>query len=295
MTARLVVLEVPFNSSGALDGVARMPQALGEAGLYDVVGGEMPAARTLVPFETPRAVRGMGGLLAEAALVSMIDNLSTAVQRALTADRWPLVIGGDCSVLLGVLRGAGAAGLLFIDGHEDAWPPHSTPTGEAADCELGIALGFHPGPNRLGQTGAFIDPEHVVVLGPRDRDELADASVASIADRVAFVSGDELAGGDVDVIAAGAVSRLRRRRGSWWLHVDLDVLATDALPAVDYQQSGGLTWAQLRRLMDAAMRQGGCIGASVVIYNPDLDGGVHARRIVEFLGQLISSIDRPPG
>lgn len=287
MTAGLVVLEVPFNSSGTRDGVARMPQALEEAGLYGVLGRQTRVSSTAVPFESPVAVRGPGGLLAEAALASMIDNLSTAVQQAIAADRWPLVIGGDCSVVLGVLRGTGTVGLLFVDGHEDAWPPQTSPTGETADCELGIALGFCPGPPQLGRPGAFIAPDHVVVLGPRDRDELADASVASIADRIAFVSGDELVGGDIDVIAAGAVAGLRRRPGPWWLHVDLDVLATAALPAVDYPQPGGLTWLQLQQLGDAAMGQGGCIGASVVIYNPDLDGGAHAARIVDFIGHLV--------
>ena len=34
----------------------------------------------------------------------------------------------------------------------------------------------------------------------------------------------------------------------WWLHVDLDVLATTQLAAVDYQQPGGLSWDQLQTL-----------------------------------------------
>jgi arginase len=32
------------------------------------------------------------------------------------------------------------AGLFFIDGHEDAYPTHKSPIGEAADMEFGFAL-----------------------------------------------------------------------------------------------------------------------------------------------------------
>lgn len=34
------------------------------------------------------------------------------------------------------------AGLIFVDGHEDAWDPHRSGTGEAADSEIALALGW---------------------------------------------------------------------------------------------------------------------------------------------------------
>lgn len=287
MTAGVSVLEVPFNSSGTSDGVARMPRALRTAGLYDVLGRHRVVAATPVAFEPADPVRGPAGLLAERALVSMVGHLSAALAETRAADRWPLVIGGDCAVLLGVLRSAIASGVLFVDGHEDAWPPRRSPTGEAADSELGIALGLHPGPPELAPDGDLLDPAHVVVLGPRDRDELADGQIPSIARHVAFVPGEELAGSDIDAIVDRELTPLRRRTTRWWLHVDLDVLATAALPAVDYPQPGGLTWSQLHRLTAAALAHGGCAGASVVIYNPDLDDGDNAGRIVGYLDELV--------
>jgi hypothetical protein len=81
----------------------------------------------------------------------------------------------------------------------------------------------------------------------------------------------------------------KQRSAHWWLHVDLDVLSTDALPAVDYPQRGGLTWAQLHELTAAAVGKGGCVGASVVIYNPDLDKGANAELIVGYLENLVSA------
>ena len=75
----------------------------------------------------------------------MISGVDHAVGAAWALRRFPLLLGGDCPVLIGALGAAGRAafgdiGLLFVDGHEDAWPPKTSPTGEAADTELGLVL-----------------------------------------------------------------------------------------------------------------------------------------------------------
>jgi arginase len=53
-------------------------------------------------------------------------NLAAAVRTTLESGAFPLVIGGDCSVLLGSLYGArlaGARGLIHVDGHSDFFYP----------------------------------------------------------------------------------------------------------------------------------------------------------------------------
>lgn len=270
-----------------------MPDALVGAGMYEVLGRLAEVNRARVTFETPRSGRGPAGLLAEPALVSMVENLSEIVGNTLAGGHWPLVIGGDCAVLLGALLGIRRAGyrpgLLFVDGHEDAWPPHRSPTGEAADCEMGLALGLYPPPAALRAHVPLVAPELVVALGPRDSAELSNASVESLANRVRMVTGAELVNGDTTEIAASAADHLRAETEKWWLHVDLDVMSTEALPAVDYPQPGGLSWSKLRRLTGAALRKGGCVGASVVIYNPDRDDGANAEVIVRYLAYIVST------
>ena len=167
--------------------------------------------------------------------------------------------------------------------------PRRSPTGEAADCEMGLALGLYPPPAALQAHVPLVAPERVVALGPRDGAELSNASVESIANRVRTVTGAELVNGDTTKIAASAAEHLLEETEKWWLHVDLDVLSAEALPAVDYPQPGGLSWSQLRRLTGAALTKGGCIGASVVIYNPDLDDGANAEVIVRYLDYIIAT------
>src|SRR5215831_17567012 len=148
----VVLIGVPANSSGTADGVARAPGVLRQRGLATALAAR-PGFTDAgdLPLAAPVPRRGPSGLLAEDALIAMIGQVRAAVSAARADGRFPLLIGGDCPVILGALAAlqAGAAepgllfvepGLLFVDGHEDAWPPRTSPTGEAADCELGLAL-----------------------------------------------------------------------------------------------------------------------------------------------------------
>ncbi len=271
------VVGVGFNSAGVDTGVARAPAALRAAGLVRAVGGRDAGN---VAFAGLRPERGpRSGLLAEDALVSMVGEVRLAVEEAYRRGTFPLVVGGDCPVLLGALAASPGVGMLFVDGHEDAWPPRESTTGEAADCELGLALGFTPA--NLPSL-PLIEAGVVAMLGPRDAAELAQAGVPSVRDRV-WLKTDEDLHGHVAECTGNALDHLRTER--FWLHVDLDVLSTESLAAVDYPQRGGLDWDELGEITHGALGDRRCAGMSVTIYNPDLDPGRDgARRIVDYLG-----------
>ena len=197
----VVLIGVPTNSSGTADGVARAPGVLRERGLAAALAGRpgFTDAGDLA-LAAPRPRRGPSGLLAEDALIVMIGQVREAVGAARERGRFPLLIGGDCPVILGALAAlqaeAGEPGLLFVDGHEDAWPPRTSPTGEAADCELGLALrmydaGLDP---RLRAVLPRIRAGNVIAAGPRDAGELAAAGVPTLAGRLrALIRPSELA------------------------------------------------------------------------------------------------------
>jgi arginase len=289
------MIYVPFNAAGLPSGVARMPQAIHSAGIEHRMPG--PVAPTWIPITGIGAMRGPSGLLAEDALTSMVADTATALSDAWRDGEIPLVVAGDCPVLLAPLIAAepnGGAGLAFIDGHEDAWDPHVTPTGEASDCEIGLALGLYAGPAGLARQLPCLSPDHLTVLGARDQDEIADAGQPSIRDRVAhYRSGAQLAAEQSYAeIAEAVTASAATAEAGWWCHVDLDVLGTASLPAVDYQQPGGLTWTQLDHLTSACLSVPGCLGASVVIYNPDLDGGHAAGRIADYIAFIRDRLEQ---
>ena len=97
---------MPTNSSGKSGvGVARAPNAIRSAGLIQVLSHycEIYDERD-VAFTLPVTDRDPdSGIIAYDALVSMIQSVYKSVNNALTHGRFPLVIGGDCPILLGCL------------------------------------------------------------------------------------------------------------------------------------------------------------------------------------------------
>ena len=279
----VTILGVPSNSAGTTDGVARAPAALRRAGLVSED----------IEVDPPTPARGADRVIDGPALAATLGRTRVAVAHARAAGSSVILVGGDCPVLIGGLAGCRDAsgevpGLLFVDGHEDAWPASASTTGEAADMELGWLLGR--GVDALGESLRAQIPavphDRVAVLGPRDRSEIVAAGVEPLDDILPIID-DVAVMRDPASAARAALDRISPAGDPWWLHVDLDVLSTEALPAVDYRQPGGLSWPDLRVLTDAALRRGGCIGATVTIYNPDLDPGArYAGTIASFVRDL---------
>ena len=133
--------------------------------------------------------------------------------------------------------------------------------------------------------GASIDAADLALLAYRDLDDAqADGMVHPDALEPAPLHLDVEA---VRAEGAGAVGtrvaeRLERATGTFWLHLDVDVLDQDVFPSTDYLMPGGLTWEELIALMRPPMRSAALVGASLGCYNPDKDpGGQHGRALVE--------------
>jgi arginase len=298
------VIGVPYTSTAAPGGIARAVEVLRSAGLVERLraAGEVHDAGDLALLPGD-GVRGRSGLLNEAGLARLVAATRDAVAAALGRGRWPVLVGGDCPVLLGALAAVrdrrGSCGLLFVDGHEDAWPPARSTTGEASDCELAIALGSvdTPLPQPLAGLLPLLPPRAVAMLGPRDRAELEGDGVGSLSGTVALFRDDEtLRAEGPSAAAQQAIEAVAPAAPACWLHIDLDVLRTDQFAAVDYPQPGGLTWSELQEITTTAAADRRCAGASIAIYNPDRDQGTEgAARLIAFAAGLVATArDRPP-
>jgi arginase len=286
---------VPYTSMARPGGIADAIGVLRGAGLSERLaalgvldGGDME-------LEAPSGERGPSGLLNEQALAHLVVTTRETVRAAQDRDRLPLLVGGDCPVMLGALaaiaEGERPPGLVMVDGHEDAWPPALSETGEASDSELGIALGWiDPLPSPVGELTPLLDPGRVALLGPRDANAIAEGGAASVrADVACFLDDREVVagGGEQSVaIALDAIGDV-----AFWLHVDLDVLATEDFAAVDYPQPGGLRWTDLDAIVSVALASQRCRGASIVIYNPDRDPDRSAAaHVVDFVARSLERL-----
>ena len=101
----LSVIGVPTNSSGKTDGVAKAPTAIRHAGLVHALSRYCKVHNEGdVSFALPTKDRDpYSGIIGYDAFTSMIHAVFKGVNNSINHDRFPLVIGGDCPILLGCL------------------------------------------------------------------------------------------------------------------------------------------------------------------------------------------------
>jgi arginase len=294
------LIEAPFDGFGRVGHQARAAEALRDAGLEGAFGErEVRRADVALPAADPRRAAG-SRLMNEAALLALVEALREHVGAALAAGRFPIVYGGECSVLLGAVSALrdhnGRAALVFVDGHEDTTPLDVSPDGEAANMEVGLLLGItgQLAPAPLRRHLPALEPAALAMLGPRDHALRRTLNLASLADRGVFFRGNETIAAAPAQVAREAVAHVRVAAPAWWLHTDLDVLGQDIFTAGrvpdDEDEPGGLDWAQLTELTAAALACGGCAGWSIAIYDPEQDpDGREARRIVRYVADVAGS------
>jgi arginase len=206
---------------------------------------------------------------------------------------FPVVLGGDCSILLGVacaLRKKGRYGLLFVDGHTDLQTPASSQTGGAAGMDLALVTGR--GPELLTSIEGkkpYIRPEDTILCGYRWPAPGEESPAAPQPPMAAF-SLTLMQQQGFAHSAETAVTRLEAApTQGFWIHVDMDVLATEWMFAVDSPEPGGMTPQELSTLLRTALNSPRCIGMEITIYDPTLDpNGAGADLIVHMLAELFS-------
>lgn len=222
--------------------------------------------------------------------------LSTVVSDTLDNNRFPFILGGDCSILIGImpsLKAKGSYGLLFFDAHADFYEPGRSVTGQVADMELAIVTGRGPLVlSDIHHLKPYVKDEHVVHIGQRDMEEAEKYGSQDIrqtgikcfdlfaieAQGTAAISGEILQ----------HISRLET--DGFWIHFDTDVLSDEINPAVDYRLPGGLSFEQVEHFLKDLLKTGRIAGISITIFNPEYDkSGLIGKNITESLIRIFES------
>jgi arginase len=270
------IVEAPSVLGLFSKGVEALPDALLGAGLAERLGARRAGRVEPPPYDPERDPETL--LLNPRGLADYAVALADAVGLVVDRGEFPVVLGGDCSILLGnllALRRRGRYGLLFLDGHADFYQPEAEPNGEAASMELALVTGRGPAVvTAIEGRRPLVRDEDVVVLGRRDAADAEAHGSQRIEDTaIAMTDLAAVRAAGVDAAAASAVAHLAKvELEGFWLHLDADVLDDEIMPAVDYRMPGGLSWEELVVVLRASV-SGGAVGVNVTIFNPKLDGG----------------------
>jgi arginase len=289
---RYAIIEAPSVLGLKPTGVEELPRALLSHRL-----GDRLHARHACDLEPPTYdpnVDPETKTLNAQAIVRWSPKLADAVEKVLDRDEFPVVLGGDCSILLGpalALRRRGRYGLLYVDGHADFYQPEANPNGEAASMDLASATGH--GPRRLCDLeglAPLVRSEDAVAFGFRDAEEQQEYGSQPLPQDLPAFDLAKVRRMGVAAAATEAVAHLTRAGlDGFFVHLDADCLDDAIMPAVDYRLPEGLTAEELQHTLEVALGSGKAVGIEVTIYNPRLDqdgeaGRVLARILADSLG-----------
>lgn len=293
MIRRYALIEAPSVLGLKPTGVDKLPDQLLNAGL-----AERLQARRAGRVETPayRFERDPETQTLNAqAIAEWSPKLADAMESVLDAGEFPVILGGDCSILLGstlALKRRGRYGLLFIDGHADFYQPEANPNGEAASMDLAFATGH--GPELLTNIegrGPLVRDEDAVAFGFRDAEEQVSFGSQPLPPTLRALDLATVHRRGVESAAREAIEHLTRDElDGFFIHVDADCLDDAIMPAVDYRIPDGLSWDELANTLRIAIASGKAVGFEITIYNPKLDAdGSAGRGLADTLARGLGS------
>jgi len=293
----ILVVDAPTNlglsppGPGKEPGVYGLASALRANGIVSRLGATGGGVVTSPPY-TPQ-IDPSTGVLGGTALRSFSLDLAERVGAVLQEGKFPFVLGGDCSILLGnmlALRRRGRFGLVFIDGHLDfRHPGNSELVGAAAGADLALVSGR--GPDRLTNIdglGPLVRDDDIVTLGEReDYPEWRDIHDTDITVwdlwKMRSLGVNRVALKTLEKMEASGVE-------GFWVHLDADVLDDAVMPAVDSRQPDGLSCAELIEILKPLLGSPLAAGMQVTIFDPELDkDGKIAAEFTDALIEAFSS------
>ena len=252
-----------------------------EAGIYAAAAG----AVTVVPVSLGFDEIVEDDPLADVSLLG--SRVATAVAAGVRAGRRPLLVGGNCTTVPGMVGGLQQGhgpliriGLVWIDAHPDFTTPRTSPDGLLGGMPVATVAGFcQPRWRRAAGIDAPIPADRIVMIGLRRMSESERTIVEASEIAVVAIDSPDL---------RASIERLAEATDLLYVHIDLDVLDPALVPAHFAREPGGPSVEQLVAALEpifdtgrvgafalvslyAAAPQGGAsIAAAIAILRPAL-------------------------
>ena len=142
----------------------------------------------------------------------------------------------------------------------------------------------------LEQRGPLVHSEDVVAFGYRDHEDQSKSGSQPLPSNLRAYDLPALRKTDVAAAAHEAVAHLTRPElDGFFIHLDADVLDDAVMPAVDFRIPGGLSWDELRIVLEIALASPHGFGMGVTIYNPRLDAkGSAGPGLADLLAEVLA-------
>ncbi len=196
-----------------------------------------------------------------------MGELYAALAGWVTSVDQPVVMAGDCVSTIGVLAGLQrreiSPTLYFFDAHGDFHTWETTPSQFIGGMPLAMLTGR--GEQTIVEQSGLrpLGDERVVLVDGRDLDPGED---------------DAIAASGVEVLTVAEVASREPRPGPLYVHVDVDVVDPDDLPAVNYPAPSGPSLESVCSAVARLAASGRMVAFSISSWNPELPGAERAAR-----------------
>ncbi|HEY7430122.1 MAG TPA: arginase family protein [Streptosporangiaceae bacterium] len=295
------VLGVPSAAGTHGPGQETAPQALRAAGLVQRLKArglrvDDRGDLDVVPFAPDPANRTQQNA---GRVVDTVRQVAGRVSDILDGDGLPLIIGGDCTITLGVVaayaRRHPELGLMYFDGDIDVSTPQSTVSGIVDTMGMAHLLGQGiPELAHVGPRYPLLAGGHIVAFGYDQREPSAEQELWLREQGVACHPANQLT--DPAGQAGGAWASLAGRASPILLHFDVDVIDSTDFPLADFPHfNEGLPYDDAMRCLNTFCAAPLFAGLVVTEINPHRDpGGVLIDRLLtDLTAALAQTADRP--
>ncbi|KQO25051.1 arginase [Flavobacterium sp. Leaf82] len=272
------IVEFPSNlglkepQPGKEPGVKKLPDWLWKHNLHkaidpkDILRLDAPKYSNVRDLET--------NILNANALVNYAREQAYLINNLLSQNKFPFVLGGDCSILLGpaiALKQKGNYGLFYLDGHTDFMNVSLSETGGVGGMAASIVTGN--GSEKLTNIlnlSPYIKQENLWCAGNREYDDEYENEIRN--SRATYISLHELRKQGIATCIQNFLSQVKTKNlDGFWLHIDVDVLNNSIMPCVDSPTPDGLTYEEFNELTSYLFQSEKLTGLEITILDPDLD------------------------
>lgn len=272
----LSIVEFPSNLGlkepfpGKEPGVKSLPGWLRKHQFHDALMPER--ILRLDPPEYSPIKDAENGILNGDALVKYAIEQAILMKQLLEVGDFPVVIGGDCSILIGsaiALKQLGDFAVFYLDGHTDFMEVGLSQTGGAGGMAASMVAGkAHPKISDIWNLSPYVQEENIWCVGNREYDYNYENQIRN--SEATYISLATLREMGVKHCAESFLNSTSRLDG-FWLHIDVDVLHDDIMPCVDSRTPDGLWYPEFNTLISTLLQSEKLKGLEITILDPDLD------------------------
>jgi arginase len=290
----IAVIGAPTSAGAFAPGQEDAPEALRAAGLVAALGardrGDTPRFRWRTDHDAPRAMNAD-------AVLDGVRAVAEKVKGALSDGDLPLVLGGDCTVGIGTVAGAVAAGaaprLVYLDLHPDLNTPGSVPDGALDWMGVAHMLDVEGADERLAAAGPrrpLLADDDLVLLGTGPEQCTAAEREAIAARELRPIDVAELRA-DPAAAARAALDRATAGGRRFLVHFDVDLVDFSDVPLSENTGRGiGVAFETAIAALEVLLAHEGLLGLTVTELNPHhgaQDGSDVARLARALAGALL--------